>query len=97
LVGKVLGVAYPPRKENYGYHVSLPTAEGRFRGLRDGLVANGGIDPAQVTNVLATDEFGAATAWVKAYPAGGAVIELPVPNTQLVDLTQYRLAIENGL
>jgi hypothetical protein len=93
----MLGVAYPPRKQNFGYHVSTPTAEGRFRGLRDDLVANGGVDPGQVTNVLATDEFGAATAWVKAYPSGGAVIQLPVPNTQLVDLTQYRLAIENGL
>jgi outer membrane protein assembly factor BamB len=97
LVGKVLGIAYPPRKENTGYHVSTPTAEGRFRGLRDDLVANGGIDPAQATTILATDEFGAATAWVKSYPSDGAVIELPVPNTQLVDLNQYRLAIENGL
>jgi hypothetical protein len=97
LVGNMLGVAYPPREENFGYHVSTPTAAGRFRGLRDDLVANGGIDPAQATEVLATDEFGAATAWVKSYKSDGAVIQLPVPNTGLVDLTQYRLAIENGL
>ena len=47
--------------------------------------------------VLARDEFGMASEWVKTYGKGGALLQLAVPRNALGSLVQYRLAIEHLL
>jgi len=45
-----------------GWYASIATAEGKRWGLPDG-GWNGGVDPKQVTTVLAFDEAGGAGSW----------------------------------
>jgi YD repeat-containing protein len=98
LAGKMIGVHYPPRQRDWGYHVSAPTPEGVKWGLRNLDVARDVIDPKDATVVLELDEFGMATSWAKSYgQKGGMVLQLNIPATAQTDLTPYRLAIEHGL
>jgi hypothetical protein len=98
LAGKTIGVHYPPRQRDWGYHVSAPTPEGVTWGLRNVDVAHDAIDPKDATVVLELDEFGMATSWAKSYgQKGGMVLQLNIPATVQTDLTPYRLAIEHGL
>lgn len=57
------------------------TPEGRRWALPDWWMGPGGVDPANVDSVLATDPEGLASAWVKDYggPAGTGWVHLPLP------------------
>ncbi|MEQ9570177.1 MAG: PQQ-binding-like beta-propeller repeat protein, partial [Longimicrobiales bacterium] len=59
--------------------VHRPTPAGRDRGLRGWWTGPGGVVPAQVTTVLATDDEGRASAWVKSYGGrpGAGWVALP--------------------
>lgn len=95
---KVMDVNYPPLNIERGFHISNYTPEATAWGLEGTFVANGGIDPSQVSIVLAKNEFGMATSWVKSYGnKGGGFIQLDVPNRFFADLTPYRLAIDHAV
>jgi eukaryotic-like serine/threonine-protein kinase len=61
----VFGIRFPKPETIGGYYASRPTVEGKRWGMRGFTVASGPIDPAEATTVLAEDEFGMASAWVK--------------------------------
>lgn len=93
---KVMDITYPEPRIEKGYHVSSYEPDAIAWGLDGFFVANGGIAPSQVSVVLARNEFGMATSWVKQYPnSHGAFLQLAVPQKKVVDFTPYRLAIEH--
>lgn len=59
--------------------VHRPTPAGRDRGLRGWWTGPGGVAPAEVTAVLAADDEGRASAWVKSYGGrpGAGWVALP--------------------
>jgi hypothetical protein len=71
-----LGVSY----EMMGFDALgvRPTAEGRRWGLEGWWIGSGGIDPGEVTTVLATDEEGRAVSWVKSFggPEGTGFVRI---------------------
>jgi outer membrane protein assembly factor BamB len=95
---KILGLRYPPLENERGYHVAQATAEGKTWGLRGEQVVNGAIDPGQVSAVLANNEFGLATSWVKRYGRrGGTLLQLTAPTLFVGSLTSFVIAAEHGL
>jgi hypothetical protein len=52
---------------NFDAYGARPTEEGRSWGLVDGWLGWPGVDPSEVTAVLAYDDSGGAAAWVKSY------------------------------
>ena len=95
----VFGLRFPKQETVGGYYASRRTAEGRRWGLRGSTVGSGAIDPAQATTVLAEDEFGMASAWVKNYGGaeGTGLLQLSLPRGTPVELSRYRAVIEYGL
>ncbi|MEO8526120.1 MAG: hypothetical protein ABI460_15450 [Caldimonas sp.] len=94
----VLGLHYPPLENERGYHVANATAEGRAWGLRGQQVGTGAIAPAEVSIVLAVNEFGLATSWVKRYgQRGGALLQLTAPTFFVGSMTPFHIAAEHGL
>ena len=92
------GIHFPPRNIATGYHVSRFNAAGERWGLSGNFVTNGAIAPDQVDLVLASDEFGMATAWLKSFgPRRGLLLQFALPRNRVVDLTPYRIAIESAL
>ncbi len=65
---KLLGV--PAAALDYDQEISVPTAAGRRWGLDQPMRGDYPIEPGAVSEVLATDVHGRATAWVKDYGAG---------------------------
>lgn len=68
-VNKVFGIDYGGILTDAmkGFYGSMPTSEGRKRGLFDSWVSASSVKPDQVTTILATDEYGNASAWIKNY------------------------------
>ncbi len=97
LITAVLGIAYPPREVENGYHIATPTEDGRRWGLTETVATSRAVDPSSVDVVLTRNEFGMASSWVKRYPNDGAVIQVTIPTARMIELTPYRIAIENGL
>lgn len=97
LPGKMLGLSLPAPDTGRGYHVSEPTAEGRFWGLRDDLTASNAMRPQDVTVTLSRDEYGMATSWAKDFPNGGMLIQLALPRNRVVNFQQFELVAEHGL
>lgn len=94
---KILGLHYPPLENERGFHVSTATVEGRAWGLRGQQAGNGAIAPAEATTVLAVNEFGLATSWVKRYgQRGGALLQLAVPTYFVVSMTPFHIVAEHG-
>jgi len=94
---KILGLRYPPLENERGYHVSTATLEGRAWGLRGQQVGTGAIAPAEVTTVLAVNEFGLATSWLKGYgQRGGALVQLSMPTYFVVSMTPFHIVAEHG-
>jgi outer membrane protein assembly factor BamB len=94
----ILGLHYPPLESERGYHVATATAEGRAWGLRGQQVGTGAIAPGEVSIVLAVNEFGLATSWVKRYgQRGGALLQLTAPNFFVGAMTPFHIAAEHGL
>jgi outer membrane protein assembly factor BamB len=97
-VETTLGVHLPPRTVDWGYHVSRFNAEAERWGLSGDFVTSGTIGADQVDVVLATNEFGMSTSWVKSFgPRHGLLLQFAIPRARNVDLTPYRLAIEHSL
>ncbi len=92
-----LGLTELAHPLDYGYHVSRYTPEGERWGLTGVLVTSGAIDPAQVSTVLARDRLGYVTAWAKAYPKGGMVLQLPMALNRPPDITPVRAAIDHAI
>lgn len=72
-----------------GVYTSFPTDDGKKLGLNHWWTAFSGVDPDEVTTVLALNETGEATAWIKNYgvPAGTGFIQLWIDNSTPEDLT----------
>ncbi len=72
-----------------GLYSSFPTTDGKKLGLNHWWTGFGGVDPEEVTTVLALNEIGEATAWIKNYggPAGTGLIQLRIDNAVPEDLT----------
>jgi hypothetical protein len=97
---KILGIQYPGTSlEGIGWYGACPTEEGNKWGLRDWWVGLGWVDPGQVSTVLARDENGMASAWVKNYggPVGTGLVQLWVPRDRHVDLFPVKCASEYGI
>ncbi len=95
----VFGVDYPELERVNGYYASRPTAAGRRSGLRGSWVGTGAIDPVAASTVLALDEFGMASVWIRAYggPPGTGLLQLGLPRAAATDYARYRAVIEYGL
>ena len=63
------------------------------------MVGTGAIEPAQGVTVLARDEFGQASAWLKSYggPRGTGLLPLALPRQGAGDFSELRAAIEDGV
>jgi len=95
---RVFGVEHEPLEHAGGYYASAPTPEGRRIGLRSPFVASGTTARDDAVEVLARDEFGRASAWLRAFGAGPAgLLELPVPRAEMFDISQVQAAIEFGI
>ncbi|MCE9659818.1 MAG: PQQ-binding-like beta-propeller repeat protein [Burkholderiales bacterium] len=95
---RILGLRYPPLEQERGYHVSAATAEGRAWGLRGQQVGTGAIAPGEVSVVLAVNEYGLATSWVKRFGSrGGALVQLTAPASFVGSLTVFHIVAEHGL
>ncbi len=95
----VFDIRFPEPERTGGYYASHPTHTGTRWGLRGFTVGAGAIDPAEASSVLAEDEFGMASAWVKNYggPEGTGLLQLSVPRLAPTEFSRYRAAIEYGL
>jgi hypothetical protein len=96
---KVFDIAYdaPGFINNNSMYSSEVTAAGKKWGLRGWWVGYSFVDPSQVTEVLAINEYGQASSWIKNYggPQGTGLIQLAVPiGFEVANLHQLRLAIE---
>lgn len=75
----------------YDSYPARATAEGRAWGLPEWWIDRAGVDPADVTTVLATEERGRAVAWLKSYGGipGSGFVRLwarrdPIPDPGIV-------------
>lgn len=97
---KVLGLHYPGSQlEEIGWYGSRVTSEGTKWGLGGWWVGLGWIDSAQVSSVLAVDEYGRASCWVKNFGGRGGtgLVQLFVPKNRQFDLHPIKLVAEFGL
>jgi outer membrane protein assembly factor BamB len=96
---RVFDVRYAKPQRVNGYYASFPTPAGRAIGLRSPFVASGAVDPDQAITVLATDEFGMASAWSKSFGGrpGMGLWQLALPRQDVADYSEVRAAIEAGV
>jgi outer membrane protein assembly factor BamB len=97
---KVLGLHYPGSQlEGIGWYGSRVTPEGMKWGLNGWCVGLGWIDAREVSAVLAVDEHGMPSSWVKNFGGaeGSGLVQLWIPRDRHIDLYPIRLAAEHGL
>ncbi len=99
---RILGVRYPGESAIGvgGWYQSTVTADGINWGLtRDWWVGGFAVDAKQVTTVLARDETGRASAWVKNYggPEGTGLVQLWHKRDGLDGLIAIKAVAEYGL
>ena len=92
-------IRFPPPQEAGGYYAVAPTAAGRAAGLRHAGVASSPIDAQPGITVLAADEFGRASAWLRSYGGrpGNGLLQLELPRNESPDLAELRAVIEQGV
>jgi outer membrane protein assembly factor BamB len=92
-------VRFPPPQEAGGYYAVAPTAAGRATGLRHAGVASSPIDAQPGVTVLAADEFGRASAWLRSYGGrpGTGLLQLELSRFETPDLAEIRAVIEHGV
>ena len=92
-------VRFPPPQEARGWYAVAPTAAGRAMGLRHAGVASSPIDAQPGITILAADEFGRASAWLRSYGGrpGTGLLQLQLPRLEASDLAETRAAIEYGV
>lgn len=91
---RLLGVDHRPA--NFDPYRAAATPEGEVWGLKGWWLDNWGVDPRQVTTVLATDENGLATSWVRGYggPPGTGFVRLWGSNRKRPPLSVVQAAAE---
>jgi eukaryotic-like serine/threonine-protein kinase len=97
---KILGIRYPGTSlEGIGWYGAAATKDGMKWGLSGWWVGLGWVDPAQVSTVLASDEYGMASAWVKNYggPYGTGLVQLWIPRDRHIDMYPVKLVADYGL
>ena len=96
---RVFGIPFPEPARVNGFYVAKVTAIGEKWGLRGMSIGLGAIDPKDATAVLAVDEFGMASSWVKAYGGrdGTGFLQLSISRTTPTDLAPFLAAVERGL
>ncbi len=99
---RILGIRYPGNSAIGvgGWYQSTVTAEGIKWGLvRDWWIGGFAVDADQVTTVLARDETGRASAWVKNYggPEGTGLVQLWHKREGQEDLIAVKAVAEYGL
>ena len=79
-----------------GMYPSFPTSNGKKLGLKHWWTGFGGVDPGQVTSVLALNEINEASAWIKNYggPDDSGLMQLWIDNSVPEDLTFIQQAAE---
>ncbi|MEP6633066.1 MAG: PQQ-binding-like beta-propeller repeat protein [Luteimonas sp.] len=99
--GKPFDIVYPAPNIAGGFYASAPTVEGNAIGLRSQFISYFPLDDAAQQNltVLARDEFGKASAWLKSYGGapGTGLLQLNAPRQSLTDFTELQAAIEYGV
>ncbi len=92
-------IRFPPPQEAGGYYAVAPTAAGRAAGLHRAGVASSPIAAQPGVTVLATDEFGRASAWLRGYGGrpGSGLLQLQLPRAEAPDLAEIRAVIEQGV
>ena len=92
-------IRFPPPQEAGGYYAVAPTAAGRAAGLHHPGVASSPIAAQPGVTVLATDEFGRASAWLRGYGGrpGSGLLQLQLPRAEAPDLAEIRAVIEHGV
>jgi outer membrane protein assembly factor BamB len=80
-------------------YAAWPTEEGATWGLPDTWLDGFGVNPADVTSVLASDERGRATAWVRRYSdaPGGGLVRLWGRLDAIGDASVVQRVAESGL
>ncbi len=96
---RIFDVRYPELNIVSGYYPSAPTAAGRTEGLRTFAVGYMAIDPHQDVTVLALDEYGKASSWLRRYggPEGTGLLQLTFPRQELANLSEFQAVIEYGV
>ncbi len=91
---RLLGVDH--RRANFDPYRTAPTPEGKRWGLEGWWLDDWGVAPEQVTTVLALDENGLATGWVRSYggPPGTGFVRLWGAGRKRPDLTAVQVAAE---
>ena len=103
LAEKVLDVTYLDPRYSRGYYPSMITRNGKEWGLHSFWTGNGFvINKDQATEVLALNEFGKATAWIKNFggPEGTGWLQLNAMSYKGIIgelICQFRAAIEHGI
>ena len=103
LAEKVLGINFIDPRDSRGYYPSNVTKDGQKWGLHGFWTGSGFvIDKDQATEVLATNEFGMATAWNKNYggPNGTGWLQFNANSYKGIIgelVYQFRTAIEYGI
>lgn len=102
---RVIGVQYggPDTRGMGGFYRAAPTEEGLRWGLTGWWVTRNGVEPVQVTSVLALDEYGKASLWYKQYggPEGTGLLQLwadrdtPGYLKPLLSISEYGLEGQN--
>ena len=92
-------IRFPPPQEAGGYYAVAPTAAGRAAGLHRPGVASSPIAAQPSVTVLAADEFGRASAWLRGYGGrpGSGLLQLQLPRAEMPDLAELRAVIEHGV
>jgi len=100
-MGKILGIKYQGNNSFSfgGFYRAEATPEGRQKGLHGWWVNACAVDPGQVSTVLALDEKGKASAWIKNYGGreGSGLVQLPPFSYFMVNPAAVLSVIEYGL
>lgn len=100
---KIFNITYAPKQNVRGLYINTATKTGNSYGLSGFWTGSSGasvIVPDKSTEILATDEFGSATEWLKNYggPKGSGLLQLSLlPNEVPANLSQIRAVIEYGI
>ncbi|HYF31359.1 MAG TPA: PQQ-binding-like beta-propeller repeat protein [Chitinophagaceae bacterium] len=98
---KITGIPYKygDTRAFGGFYPSTPTLEGKRWGLTTNMVTRNGMPPQDVTTVLATDEVGKATFWVKNYGGkqGTGFVQTWLFASTLTSLSEILQVAEYGL
>jgi outer membrane protein assembly factor BamB len=99
----VFGLKYPEKNFIRGIYETHITPEGRAVGLSStySTVSNFSvIEPGNAITVLAKDEFGSATEWIKNFggPEGTGLLQFNIPTNEVkFNMSEFRTVIEWGV